>query len=1139
MFAEAGDAFAGEVGKQLGHVIGGALGNLLGGGYNTPVLGGGNIGTQLRNARNARALERLNRPDGAIAALDQAHMANNLRALGLGDVDPRTALEYVGYLNAGTSAMNLGKATDLMGGLPGEVAAGMYTASRGMANGRGGWGWNQAEVEEFTRLVAGKAFAGPGGGVDFAYTRGMTMGEMGEIAAGMGQRGMFRFDPKRAESAVGQAERDLKDMIDVMDSLRGLTDSPTAPFPELMGMLDNMFGRNARLEGGTLKRIIADVNATVDVLGQDGKQVLAKLTDYGQRAQQAGLPGALGVDVGHQALLVEAAARDTAAMGAQTPGAYSNVSAGAVAGRYAQRVYSAANSNGGRNLTAVLRAYDMGLLSEGNTDQSRELWAALKSGDLDRLKDVALDLSRNGSFVATVGDMGLGAEEFNTIKEDTPGGLDQLNRPGMQEAMYDSQVLEGLGNVADQLYREDYFGDLRGNREQVYGFLRDAARSGAAMTPEGIQKMLDDRGIGGANAKQIYGMTQASFNRDSKGLFGDGGNDYNEAVITLSAREDRRRLDALREQRRRTMEALAEAGLTSSGGMAVVAQRVLGGFMDENADMSLPGAVARAAGGLTGDKLSALFGGRGNEEMLSALVGLQLGGKRYAAAGELDERIRLKFEDVEAARRGGGDVAPLERELARLREERKQYADLDTPEGQARIVQATEGLRILKEDYANLVDTTGTGADMEAYDAAAAAATTMDDRAAKLEKAWKHKEIGDEDFRRGMQALGGELNLAGDVVENNIGEEGRLVGHNKGVRELVQKLGTDDLGSLGETLRTAASNFTKLTGDYGPTRKRLSWQIAHDKITPEEARAELEKQGVKVDPNVDLLEFLGQGKGEKAGAAPGAVGGDAESDQARADKERAWAEERAATAAEIAASAEKTFQEGSAKFDEEMLPEISDYLKSQGLDVENPAVMAALKEGYVPDAAHRGTESKWDAKAFTLGRKEWDEHVEAEVGKLYESGGSADQDPKRLAERAADLRSRLELERRGAQAGLNGAAHVQLGVQSDKMIAELSAKDDAAEAARRAEMEKRAAQAREKYEAAGVTPQHMEEIHYRERGRLEDLAKEAAANPAVAEAPAAAAGTGETPGGARTINANVRFGNTNRGAERWEITVYA
>ena len=852
----------------LGPQIGGLFGMLAQYGGRMFGLGGGGMAMGGSSSRQLMASMRdynnlqdiTNRLGGmqasgsGVTGLDQAHAGNVLRGLGLGNVDSDYLLTGGKILNKALGSVfpELGQTsvTDLMGGLSTDFASRMYEGGRQM-RGAKGWRLSNEEVAETTKLITGRMRGGPGGGLDFTYSKGMTLGEVGDIAKEMSSRDMLQFDPKKAGSVAEQTARGIKDMIDSMDTLRGLWDAPDAPMNELFATLDQMFGENAGgLSGGSIRKILRNVDATASVLGMDSKELMTALTESGQKAQQAGFNGALGVSIGGQARLVSTSAGRGVLSG--RPESLSNISEEDARQYTEQDAYAAFMSSGGKNVMAAFQLGGIeGRLGAGTTNDERKLRDILSKGIGSATAEeraFVTDLESSGKLTGMMGNLGVSARQMEITGEDVATNQDFMNTPEAQQMFREAQVNEAATAMARTMAEvaDTTLGDLNAKGEAGNALrlqtIKDLAERGAN-TEEDVEEYFKEKGIS-ANAGSVLSLLKSSAADAYRGSRAPGHSAWQGMQVATSGTRELDEEIRIERAAQSDLEALGVSGGKLSP--TAIAQRLLSGFMDENSDMSAEGMLNQAVNGMNMQKAERFARGSGNVDMLTTVADIDKKMTQYSRAEELDKKIADDEQLLKRVRAAGGETGYIEESLNQYRAERAGIGDVSSFNAR-RDRRVMEGQRAaLTEAHKGLWSNSSAAGDLEQLETMQKTAGTAND---EIDEIIKQVEEGTLTESEGNAALQDVLNAlvpkgAMRSVETAYGEGGRakIAANIKATKTVMD--------TEGSTLRQKAEAAKRLTGsltDLGKskddelTAAAINVKVAKGEMTPEEAAPLLKK----------------------------------------------------------------------------------------------------------------------------------------------------------------------------------------------------------------------------------------------------------------------------------------------------------
>jgi hypothetical protein len=894
----------------LSIIFGPALGELLGmaGNWLLPMMGintggasssmtGGTVPQLLNRRRNQAGRDRA---VGAVekAGHDEAHMARVLEGLGLKGTDPSTALYMGGLGNSVISAMlphfGVSSVTDLIGGLSSDFAGNFYDGTRRM-RGASGFGLDAEEVAAVTALVANKARGitdkdpnGLHGGIDFSYTRGYTMGEIGEIGREMGNRSMLKYDPNKAGSVADQAEYEIKNMIDSMDLLRGLWDAPDAPINELFDTLDQMFGAGAGgMTSGNIRNLLREIDLTSSALGVEGKELMANLTDAGQRAQQAGLAGEFGVRMGLNAANVAGAAQRGSLIN-QT-GKMSDITENDVGQYKSQADYSAFNAAGSREFMGAVRLAGVpGMLGEGKSPDSRKAAEILKkaaAGEAltDEETTWITKKVEDNQLTPLMAELGvspdrLAAAAANTAEnQETFGTVRGIIEQGQLNESYDRiSAAMGRGDVGGQL------GELSGaggrGAEQRRQLLQEFFEGGD-MREEALGELVRRKGLKGVNVGALWQSINDYTQSESVVQTRPGDSKMQVMAAFAGNKQSAEEIASQKRVDAAIAVELEKQGITGGRMSATtMAQRLMTGIVDPNSDMTAGEALKKATSGVDAEMLNKVAAGEGSVGVVSELAELDRRMAKYDQASELTKKINEDEAQLKTVKSEGGDTSVLERRIAGNKAARSALGDLDSE--QARIERGTlEGQRnALREAHKQAWGEGQVWTDVTKFDAAQEAAGAKQEKLASIERRLEEDlKDNDETATKLIADLMSDYEGSGQYadagyIEGNFGADARKeAGQRRG--KLNKTLKDKDI-SAAEKLK-AAQEFLEAEKNIGgkgsghaATAARIQKEVADGKMTAEEGERQLRAlRGEEVSRTA----VGGAAKGRKAGEAAGAA----------------------------------------------------------------------------------------------------------------------------------------------------------------------------------------------------------------------------------------------------------------------------
>lgn len=324
------------------------------------------------------------------------------------------------------------------GGLPSDLAAGLYHAGRGM---RGGTQYlTMNDIKDVVTRMNDEARRGDGS-LNYEYTRGFTMGEMGEIAQQMVGRGSMLYDSASPEGKAMQVEKNIKDTMDTLQVLKDVMGNPDASVQELFKQLDDTFGPQSSLKA-QLPRMQATLKSAEALAGQLGittQQALSIVGGTSARWAAGGGNAAVGATTGILSLeAIGAYQKRNASRSSYEADSVANMTSselqGAVVGMHAHLQ----SSEVGRNYAALQT-----IIEDGYTPKTPE---AARIADIMRRthsgnttaeeRDYLYGALNSGQIFGVANQFGVNSTTFDNIRND-PTMADVYKRPEMQRGSMD------------------------------------------------------------------------------------------------------------------------------------------------------------------------------------------------------------------------------------------------------------------------------------------------------------------------------------------------------------------------------------------------------------------------------------------------------------------------------------------------------------------------------------------------------------------------------------------------------------------------------------------------------------------------------------------------------------------------------
>lgn len=586
--------------------------------------------------------------------------------------------DYIGLMDTGIGQMlgMLGLEDFLApGGLSSSFARRMYVAGMGRRTAPGRMGLGVQQVMDITRQLE-QRFRGPGG-EDIGFTRGFNMREFGEMAMGMGQRGVLDIT-QRKDQMMGQ----FRDMAGALDALKDLLGRPDAPIPELMQTLDDMFGGGGlrAIPAARLERMVRQAQSLGRTLGLSNQALQQVMQGATLQAQGMGMQGELGAISALRAMPMAAAAQQITEEEAGRP--TGRIRLGMMSPRermqrMQETVLRTTNSDFTQRLAAMMKMRRMAGGELGGTEElnrMEQIATQIEAGKAPDTEDAQwmLENFQTGGFRRIMRDQGFDTQTTRRILSDRLGLQEEmanydLSTPALRAFRAESiqqmaarmegsaLVTQALGVTGDTPAEE--------RRRRARTFIEQMFE--AKRTPEGLRqavleneqmqgnltRIAEERGISRQQVASMVVEQVRSTGRNvlDRNIFGARAFEGAQAVFSTRgmARQEE-------EQQRAASEAAMNASMARAGfgqargGLGGMVQNFLRAVAEGGPGADIEELAARTLGGVPTEQLRAAMKDEDIQEQVRKMQDLT------SSLKDLNEQIQeatgQEREQLEAAK---------------------------------------------------------------------------------------------------------------------------------------------------------------------------------------------------------------------------------------------------------------------------------------------------------------------------------------------------------------------------------------------------------------------------------------------------------------------------------------------------------